>query len=340
MAKKEIPSITGYTKYISKEKFLPVYFFCGEDQYSIDAAVESVEKTISSHLLSDFDREFFSGEKGQSLAQILDTAFSFPFGGGKKLIVIKNFEKFNDKKELTGYLAHPPDFTVLVITQPVKITDFSREPYSGLLARQFLFEARNSSGEELVQWVVRSANRAGINFSDDNARTLIEIAGEDKMLLEMQLRKFKNYFGRDQELTFDDIKKVSSPTKEYSIFDLQDAIGRGDQKKALEVGFNLLDSGAEIIYIINMIAKFILTLAQMTELLKLKVPDFEAAKLAGISYGYYMNCKRGTFLMNDSRLLNASRALLEADLSVKTSASDPKTVILTLISKLSGVAVN
>ena len=78
----------------------------------------------------------------------------------------------------------------------------------------------------------------------------------------------------------------------------------------------------------------------MTELLKLKVPDFEAAKLAGISYGYYMNCKRGTFLMNDSRLLNASRALLEADLSVKTSASDPKTVILTLISKLSGVAVN
>jgi DNA polymerase III subunit delta len=339
MAKKEIPSISDLPKFISKEKFLPLYFFCGEDQYSIDLAVETVEKAIMPSLHSDFDRELFNGEKGQNLAQILDVAFSFPFGGGKKLIIIKNFEKFSDKKELTGYIGHPPEFTVLIITQPGKVADFSREPYSSLLSKQSLFEARNSSGEELVRWVTTNSRQSGVSFSDDNARTLIEIVGEDKMLLDMQIRKFINFTSDGNELSFDDIKKLSSPTKEYSIFDLQDAVGKGDRVKALEVGYNLLDSGTDIVQIVNMIAKYVLVLAQMTELLKLNISDFEAAKLAGVSYGYFMNSKRGTYMMQDTRLLNASRALLEADLSVKSSDVNPKTVILTLITRLNGEPV-
>jgi DNA polymerase III subunit delta len=340
MAKKIVlPSITEITKHFTKEKFLPVYFLCGEDQYSIDAAVEVLEKAVEPHILSDFDRETFTGEKSQNLAQLLDVAFSFPFGGGKKFLLIKNFEKFSDKKELTDYISHPPDFTVLVFVQTGKISDVGKEPYSSLLAKNCLFEARLATGEELIEWVTRKAGKLGIQFSDDNAKTLVEIVGEDKALLEMQLQKFINYKSGNVELTFEDIKKMSSPTKEYSIFDLQDSIGRGDKAKSVLVAYNLLDAGIEIVFIINMLAKFILVVAQLTELLRTKVSDFEAAKMAGVSYGYYMNCKRATYLMNDRRLLNASRALLNADLAVKTTASDPRIVLLMLISEILGQPV-
>lgn len=336
MAKKELPSVADLSKYLSKEKTLPVYFLCGEDQYTIEAAVESIEKFVTPHILSDFDKETFSAEKGQNLSQMLDVAYSFPFGGGKKLIIIKNFEKFNDKKELTGYLSHPPEFTTLVIAQSGKVTDAAKEPYSILLEKHFLFEARIATGEELIEWVMKDCKKIGINFSRENAQALVDIVGEDKAMLEMQLQKFENYFAGKKEITFEDIKAIASPIKEYSIFSLQDAIGQGDKVKAVEVAYNLLDSGVEMVFIVNMLAKFTLTIAQMTELFKTKVSDFEAAKLAGVSYGYYMNCKRARFLMDDKKLLNASRALLNADLRVKTTATDSKTVLLILISEMMG----
>jgi DNA polymerase-3 subunit delta len=336
MAKKAIPSITEITKCFSKEKFLPVYFICGEDQYSIDVAVEAIERAITPLIFSDFDKENFTGEKSQSLAQILDIAFSFPFGGGKKFLIIKNFEKFADKKELNNYLIHPPDFTVIVFIQTGKISDVSKEPYSILFEKNCLFEARVATGDELIEWLVNKTQKMGIGFSEDNAKSLIEIVGDDKTLLEMQLSKFVNYNFESSKLTFEDIKKLASPTKEFSIFDLQDSIGRGDKSKSLQIAYNLLDTGIEIVFIVNMLAKFILTVAQMTELLKLKTSDFEAAKMASVSYGYYMNCKRATFLMNDLRLLTASRALLHADLAVKTTATDSKIILLMLISEILG----
>ena len=162
-------------------------------------------------------------------------------------------------------------------------------------------------------------------LSQDNARALIEIAGENKALLEyIQLQKMQNYLGDRKDISYEDITNITSISKEFSIFDLQYAIGIGEKTKALKIAFNLLDAGVEIVFIINMLSKFVLSVAQITELSKSHISDYEAPKLAGISYGYYINCKKARFLMSDEKLLNSSRALLNADLAVKTSVSDPK----------------
>ncbi len=333
MAKKGLPSIQEVGKYLTKEKLLPVFFLCGEDQYSLDTTVEAIQKAVDPFIESDFDREVINAEKSQNISQILDLAYSFPFGGGKKLVVLKNFEKLNDKKEFSSYLKNPPEFTVLVITQPGKISD-AKEPYSILIEKKFLFEARNETGDELIEWILRRSKKIKLKLSDDNAKALTEIVGEEKSLLEMQLQKLFDYTGENKEITFEDIQRLSSPTKQFSIFDLQDALGRGDKSKALEIAFNLLDSGIEIIVILNMISKFVLTIAQITEMIRSNINDNEAARNMGVSWYYYVNCKKAGYFMKDERLLNASRALLTADLSVKTTSADPKTVLVALISEL------
>ena len=72
----------------------------------------------------------------------------------------------------------------------------------------------------------------------------------------------------------------------------------------------------------------------MTELLKSNINDNEAAKMIEVSWYYYVNCKKAKFFMSDERLLNATRALLNADLAVKTSAADSKTILVLLISEI------
>lgn len=340
MAKIQIPSITEISKFLTKEKFLPIYFLCGEDQYTIDLALDTIEKAVTPFILSEFDKEIISAEKNQSLTQVLDLAFSFPFGGGKKLVIVKNFEKFNDKKELVGFIKNPPEFTVLIFTQPEKIFDPSKEPYSSLRDRKVLFEARIATGEELIDWLLKKSKQQGINISREHAQLLVDIVGEEKTLLEMQLQKLINYLSDKEKVTAEDIVKLASPTKEYSIFNLQDAIGKGNISKAIEVAYSLLDSGMEIVAIINMLSKFVLTVSQIMELTRSGINDNEAAKLAGVSWGYYVNCKKAGYMLNDERLLNASRALLTADVATKTSSADPKTVLLILVSEILGQEVN
>ncbi len=334
MAKLKLPSYKDLQKYLSKDKLLPVYFFCGDDDYGISQAVDQVIKIAEPLIQSDFDKEIFSLEKGQNLSQLLDAALAFPFGGGKKIIVIKNFEKLNDKKEFTSYITSPPDFTVLIITNSGKVSDASREPFASLLKKNFLFEFNSERGDDLVDWLIHQTKKMGANFSDDGARLLIEIVGEDKNLLEMQINKFIDFNLDKKNITDEDIRKIASPTKNYSIFDLQDAIGIGNKTKALEIAYNLLDGGMDIVAIINMIAKFIITAAQIMELIKLNTNDNEAAKKINVSWYYYINCKKAKFLMSDERLLDSSRALMNADVSVKTTSMDPKTVLTILISEM------
>lgn len=331
---KNIPSVYNISEYLKPDKILPLYFFCGEDEYTIDTALQSVEKAVHPLIGSDFDREVISCEKSQNLAQILDLAFSFPFGGGKKLLVLKNFEKLSDKKGLADYAAAPPEFTVVAVAHYGKIPDAAKEPFSTLLDKNFIFEARKLKGAELADWITRQAKRMELSVSADTAQSLIEIVGEDKGLIEMHLRKFADYLGKNGEITFEVVRKLSSTTKEYTIFELQDALGKGNKQKSLEIAFNLLDAGQDIVYIVTMLGKFILTAAQIMELRKTVQNDFEASKLAGISKNYYVNVKNAGFFMADERLLKASKALLNADLAIKTTNNDPKSIILILIAEM------
>jgi len=334
MAKKTLPSINELTKELKKKNFLPVYFICGEDNYNINYALELILESAKQFVKSDFDIETIDAERGQNFSQIIDMALAFPFGGDKKIIIVKNFDKLSDKKLLSEYLISPAEFTILILVQYSRVSDLSKEPFATLIQKGFLYEVKTETGEELVDWLERKADEYKIKLSRENIYNILEIAGEDKSLLESQLQKISTYLSGKKEISFEEIKKIISSTKQYSIFDLQEAIGKGDKIKAIEIAYNLLDSGQEIVVIVNMLAKFILTVSQILEMIKTNINDNEAARKLQLSWYYYVNCKKANYLFSDSRLLNASRALFEADLAVKTTAADPKTILLTLITKM------
>ena len=91
-AKSNIPSIYDIAPYLKEEKLLPIYFFIGSDGFTIDAAVQAVTKAVDPLLSSDFDKETINPEKNQNISGLIDIASAFPFGSGKKLIIVKNFE--------------------------------------------------------------------------------------------------------------------------------------------------------------------------------------------------------------------------------------------------------
>lgn len=335
MSKLSVQSINEIVKFIDEKSLLPIYFLFGEDNFAINYALELIQKKVDNLILSDFDREVINIDKSTDLTAVIDLFYTFPFGGGKKFLVLKNFENIKDKKLLTDYINNPSNFTILVIIYngAINQNEFNKEPFVSLIKNNYLFEAKVLKGEELVNWFVKLAEKNNFELSHDNAKTIIEIVGEEKSLLEIQLQKFISY-SQGRKLSLEEMIKISSPTKQYSIFDLLDSIGKANKAKSLEIAYNLIENGTDIIAIINMISKYILTISHVLEMISQKIPDKEAAQKIETSLYFYIRCKDAKYFLNNEKLENAAKALLNADLSVKSTSMDPKTIINVLISEL------
>jgi DNA polymerase-3 subunit delta len=333
MAKSKAPSILEAMTAIKKRKFKPIYYFFGEDSYNLSAALHSLEEAFKPLLSSDFDKESIYAED-RSITEILGLAAAFPFGSEKKLIIVKEAEKIKDKKPLKDYAESPADFTVIAFFHNGAITNLKSEPFKTLDDNDFLFEAKELKGKNLIDWLISIAEEKEKILSEENAQVLVDIVGENRNMLEDQLEKISVFLNEEKEITIESIQQVSSELKQFNIFDLQNAIGQKDKVKSLTVANNLLDNGAEPTFIITMLTRYFTGLAKITELKSKNIPDMEAARIVGTHHFYYPNYVRARTLYSDSKLVEVFRALLKADVSIKTTTADDKTIITLLIAEI------
>jgi DNA polymerase-3 subunit delta len=333
MAKSKAPSIQEIEKQLKQKKLLPVYYLFGEDSYSIETTFKEIEKFVAPFIGSDFDKENYYGEN-QTIANIVGLASTFPFGSDKKLIVLKQAEKPRDKKELVNYLKSPADFTVLVFLHDGTISNPESEPYKTLANQGYLFEAKELKGNALIEWLISTADKNGKTISYENAQLLTDISGENRNTLESQLEKIFIYIGDSNEITIDSIRGLSTSLKQYTIFDLQNAIGKKNKSSAIKVAYNLLKNGSEPIQIIAMLNKYFTGLARLSELTALNTNEYQVARILGTHPFYlkdYHNARRS---YSDKNLADVFTALLKADLSVKTTSIDDYALISILIAEI------
>lgn len=333
MAKSKAPSILEAITAIKKRKFKPIYYFFGEDSYNLTAALHTLEEAFKPLLLSEFDKETIYSED-RSIIDILGLATAFPFGSEKKLIIVKEAEKIKDKKPLKDYASSPAEFTVIAFFHNGSITNLNSEPFKTLDENNFLFEAKELKGKNLIDWLISIAEEKEKTLSEENAQVLIDIVGENRNMLEDQLEKICIFLSAKKEITLESIQQVSSELKQFNIFDLQNAIGVKDKSKSLSVANNLLDNGVEPTFIITMLTRYFMGLAKITELQAKNTPVQEAAKIVGTHHFYYPNYIKARTLYSDGKLVEVFRALLKADVSVKTTSTDEKTVITLLIAEI------
>jgi DNA polymerase-3 subunit delta len=333
MAKSKAPSILEALPGIKKRNFKPVYYFFGEDSYNLSHTLHTLEEAFAPLLLSEFDKETIYPED-RSINDILGLATAFPFGSEKKLIIVKEAEKIKDKKPLKDYASSPAEFTVIAFFHNGSITNLSSEPFKTLDANDFLFEAKELKGKNLIDWLISIAEEKDKKLSEENAQVMVDIVGESRSMLEDQLEKICVFLNKEKEITIEVIQQISSELKQFNIFDLQNAIGLKDKAKSLTVAYNLLDNGAEPTFIITMLTRYFTGLAKITELKTKNISVQEAARIVSTHHFYYPNYVKARNLYSDEKLVEVFRALLKADVSVKTTTSDDKTIITLLVAEI------
>ncbi len=343
---KNIPkpgSIYDVPKYLKEDSLLPIYFLYGEDAGTIDNAIKAIEKAVMPRIGSDFNKEVVYSDSKLKMPEVIDMANSYPFGGEKKLVIVKNYEnikekagKSKDKKkdDFIEYIQNPADFTVLIIRHLKKLTkdELSKDPIKTLIEKKYAFEAGYLTPDALKNFIIRYAKSLDLYISDTNAEILLDLTGEEKNLLEMQINKFAESAGKGGEITEELIRNLSIDTKVYTVFQFQDAITRGDKETSIRILFNLLDNGSEFSAITGMLNKFFITKAAMYELQKGKSDDVAVR----LGYNpYYLKKVKDVQLFRDiDKLRDILSALLETDVKIKTTSEDPKTLGVMLIQKI------
>ncbi|WP_290662975.1 DNA polymerase III subunit delta [Ignavibacterium sp.] len=333
MAKTKFPSVFDIPKDIKTKGLKPIYYIFGEDTFSFDYAKDVINKAVLPQLASEFDKETYYGSKN-SYAEILSAASTFPFGDGKKFLIIKNAEKPKDKEKLAEYAESPSEFTVMLLLHEGSITKPDSEPYKTLIKLEEIFESKEMKGDALVEWVKTIVKENQRNISDENAQLLIDIVGENRSLIELQLEKIFLFLDDKKEVTLESIQQLATELKQFNIFDLINAVGRKEKSKALEIAFNLYESGTDMIQIIAMLNRYFTALSKINEITAMKLSVQEASRIVGTHQYYYKDYLDARRRFSDQEITNAFRALFNADLTIKTSPLDQKTVLTMLIAEI------
>ncbi len=338
MSKKfQAPLISLISQDIRGKKLKPVYFFYGKDSYEIEKRTQAIQKYLEPEIPFDYDFQMFQGSS-TTIDDILDFCQSFPLAGDRRLAIVKNFNnlKFDGRKynqHLIGYFKNPsPHTTLVILYDDVNFPD--REPYKTIAELNYAFVARTPTFDDLVDWVELVAKNAGKRLDKRDAELVVGLTGDDKLMIEMQVEKLIEFAGENNEITSDMIRKSVAPTKQFTIFDLIDKVLAKDKPGSLRLLAKVMNQGEPALLILFHLNRQFAILLSMRESVSSGKNDFEAAAAAGIQKWQIDKLKPALHKYSFKELSLVYAALLRADIALKSSDTDEKTVMFTCLNEI------
>lgn len=228
-------------KSLQAGKYAPVYLLCGEEAYYIDRVSDYIENNILDEAAKAFDMTVVYGRdlQGLDIAHAIGAARGFAMFGGQKIVIVKEAQAIKKWDALSLYLDNPQPSTILVICYKygtpdkrtawwkkadkvgaVMVSDKLRDYKVEEWIRNYLAERVKASGEDVTidQKVPKLLSDAlGADLS-------AVVSAVDKLLLGRQAGQSKI----DAAL----VERNIGISKDYNIFELQDALIKGDVVKA------------------------------------------------------------------------------------------------------------
>jgi DNA polymerase-3 subunit delta len=94
---------------------------------------------------------------------------------------------------------------------------------------------------EMPRWIETEAKKQGGKIDPDAAARLSEMVGENTRIAAQELTKLLTYVNFQRPIRMMDVEKVSIVSAQSSVFELVDALGQNDGKKAQHILHQLLE---------------------------------------------------------------------------------------------------
>ncbi len=334
---RETPSIDELAAGLSGERLQPLYLLYGEESFRIDEAVDAIVQAALGGEGREFNLDTFSGNETDG-PTVVAAANAYPMMGERRVVIVREVDKFSQKdlEVLDAFVQSPSASNCLILTG-VK-PDFRKKPFASLKKAGAAFESKPLYESQVPAWLAGRARRQGRELEPEAIKLLAAYVGTSLRDLQNELDKLSLFAGSRTRITGDDVAEVVGKSKEFTVFELQKAVGARDLRRAFTIAERMLEMGESVPFIIVMLTSYFTTLWKLHELRRKGAGSRELAAEARVNPYFLKEYTEAMERYSVGEVEAAFVRLSEADETIKTTTTDPLLVVETLILRLTGAA--
>jgi len=216
---------------LQKKIYHPVYFLMGEETYFIDKISDYISDNVLTDAEKGFNQTILYGKDLEPSA-IMSNARRFPMMANHQVIIVREAQNIKKIEDLEPYVRNPLNSTILVINYKYKTLD-KRKTFPKLIDQKgVLFESRKLYDNQLPAWISSYLKDQKYTVSPQASAMLAEYLGADLSKVANELDKLIISLPAGTQITPDHIEKNIGISKEFNVFELQNALGERDMLRA------------------------------------------------------------------------------------------------------------
>ncbi len=328
------------------------YILYGQDKYSIHTELQRIKSELGDADMLAVNTNVLSGEQ-LKLTELQEVCNVLPFLHQVRLVIVDGLlsrfepEKKTDKrsskslsrsesdiqqlKELKGYASQIPESTILVLVDGVlsQKNKLIKEISSVAVVKHF----PQLKGNQLRCWIRKHVADSGGKISPQAIALLDELVGGDLWNMHNEIEKLLA-FTAGSIITDDDVRQITSFTREANIFAFVDALLEGRRKEAQNLLHRLLKEGAVPMQILTMVTRQLRIIVMLKDALTLEQKD-KVLAMFGITSSFIIDkISAQTRKSSMENIRNAYDQIIKTDLAIKTGTYEDHLAIDMMVIEL------
>ena len=309
-------------KEIKKREFAPVYFLHGEESFYIDRITTLIEESVLTPAEQGFNQTMLYG-RDVNMGTVITQARRYPMMSERQVVIIKEFQQMPDlikeesSKLLENYVANAQPSTILLLAHKHKTLNKNSKLYKAIEKNATVVETKKLYDNQLPAWIQNYLKDQKYSIEPKAVQLLAEAVGADLARLSGELDKLCLNVSKETPINEQMIEQFVGISKDYNVFELQNAIAQRDRVKAYKIlaYWEANPKKQPLIPTIAMLFGYFVKLLVATQ--EKDKSDQNLAKVLKINPYIVKDYKLALQNFNSPQLLDTIRLLRIADLQVK-----------------------
>ncbi len=218
-------------------KFKPVYLLHGEESFFIDRIASEIERTTLQDHERDFNESILYG-RDVDADQVKDTCLRYPMMAERQLVVVRELQnwRIDAVDKLENYFLKPTPTTVLVLCYKHKKIDGRKSILKSVQkGGGQVFLSDKVREDKLPDLLVGFAKKHKRRLGGAEATLLANHLGSDLSKAMKEVEKLCLVTEEGGTISSDTIQRFVGISKDYNVFELQNAIGMRNAFKAQQI---------------------------------------------------------------------------------------------------------
>jgi DNA polymerase-3 subunit delta len=265
------------------------------------------------------------------MGRILDTANSYPMLADYRTIVIKEAHKLSSANvdALARYLSKPSATTKMMLV--AEKIDGRIRGWIAIKKAAVHVEIKPLYDNQVAGWVQSFLKKKGCSISYEACLLLHAHVGNEMRALANEIEKLILNKGEDKEIDENDVQANVGLSRKFSVFNLNDSIGKRDLQGSLAILNQMLSSGESPNGILAMITRHFSNLLKVKGATAQRMSQKEITAMTGIPPYFIQKTKEMANNYPAKEYPGIFERLLETDLTLKTSRMSPDIALQTML---------